>query len=271
MAEAIYLSCGDALDYTPAAAVTAGKIVLLPSLLVGVVAVGVAANELAAAQTEGVYDVLTATGTTFDDGAPVYWDDTNKLAVNPGAATASFRLGRAIGAKVSGPTLVRVELNAPMGISARTVAVADSSAVTNVTAETIVGTFTIPANALKVGSVIEFLAGIIASATNSTDTFRVRVRIGGVSGTVVADSTAIDLANGDTGVLRGQVVVRATGASGSIAAASQSILKTTANPLVIGATTIDTTAAITLVATITESVASAGNSAVASVFTAEIR
>lgn len=271
MAEAIFVQCEDALDYTPAAAVAAGKVVLLPSQQAGVIPVTLAAGELGAAIVEGVFDIAAATGTTFDDGAPVYWDDTNKLAVAAGAATASWRLGRAIGAKASGPTVVRVELNAPIGHTMRSVAVADSSAVTNTTTETVVGTFTIPAASLKVGNVIRFIAGIVASATNSTDTFRCRVRLGGASGTVVADTTAIDLANGDQGVMAGEITVRAVGASGSVAAASLSVLKTTATPIAIAGTTVDTTAAITLVATITESVANAGNSAVSTVFNAELR
>jgi predicted RecA/RadA family phage recombinase len=271
MAEALFIQDECDPDYTPGTATVAGTIILHSSGKAAVILAGLAAGELGAAIREGIFDVLAASGTTFADGESVWWDDTNNLAVNAGNANATFRVGLAVRAKVSGETVVRLSLNESDRDALNITTLADSAAVTNTVAETIAGTFTIPANTLKPGMVLDFLAAIIAAATNSTDTFRGRVRIGGVSGTVLADTTAIDLANGDTGVMHGQITVRAVGVSGSIAASSQSVLKTTANPVAIGATTLDTTVAQTLVVTIQESVASAGNSAVCSQFNVAAR
>jgi predicted RecA/RadA family phage recombinase len=272
MPEASFVHETGAIDYTPAAATDAGVVFLHPMGMAAVVLAELAANELGTAATEGQFDLASASGTVFAAGEAVWWDDTNNLAVVSGASTASFLAGRAAVAKVSGQTTVRVDLNATSGHGALgSTLIADSSAVTNTTTETVVGTLTIPANTLRIGNVVEAVAAMIATATNSTDTFRFRIRLGGVAGTVVADSTAIDLADNDTAQHRLQIVVRAIGASGSVVAASHGMMKTTASHLVVGATTVDTTAAITLVATITESVANAGNSAKLTQFVATIR
>lgn len=271
MIVAAYLQSSTSLDHTPAAALDAGSVVRLPDGRVGITTSAIAAGVAGSVCTDGLFDVAAASATVFAEGEDVYFDATNKLAVPAGNANATFRLGRAVAAKISGVTVVRTVINALSVGALRIVATADSAAVTNTVTETVMATLSIPANALTQGRVIEFLAGVIATATNSTDTFRFRVRIGGVAGAVVADTTAIDLANNDTGVLNGQVVVREDGASGSVVAASLSGLKTTANQTLLDATTLDTTAATTLVLTCTQSVANASNSARATVFVAQVR
>lgn len=273
MSEATYRMIADQQDYTPLVAVLAGLVILMADGRAGVVQADLAAAQKGSIIVEGILDFNSASATVFVDGEDVWWDDTNNLAVKTGISTATFRLGTAVGAKASGALVVRVDLNARAfgGCDKIAEAVADSAAVTNTVTETIVGTVTIPANRLKTGTIIEFLAALIATATNSTDTFQGRVRLGGVAGTVVADTTAIDLANSDVGVLKGQIVIRTDGAGGTFVAASQSQMKTTSNPLVSASVAIDTTAAITLVFTIQESVASAGNSAVAREFNVFLR
>lgn len=268
---AAYLQSSNCLDHTPTAALDAGSVVRLPDGRVGVTPSAIAAGITGTVATDGVYDLAAASGTLFTDGEDVYFDATNKLAVPAGNANANFRFGRAVAAKISGVTSVRALINAVSGLAARAVTTADSAAVTNTVAETVIGTLSIPANSLSQGRVVEFFAGVIATATNSTDTFRFRVRLGGVAGAVIADTTAIDLANSDTGVISGQVVVREDGAAGSIVGAALSTLKTTANQTLLDATALDTTAATTLVLTCTESVASASNSARATLFTASVR
>lgn len=257
-------------DYTPAAALDGGSVVLLGSGLIGITLTAIAAGVLGSVATEGLFDFNSASATVFTSGEDVFWDATNFLAVPAGDANATYRVGRATAAKVSGATTVRVLLNSNEG-SLNLTAVADSAAVSNTTTETVVGTFSIPAGALIQARIIDFMAALVATATNSTDTFRFRVRLGGVAGTVVGDTTAIDLANNDAGVIMGQVVIREDGAAGTFVAGSQSILKTTANPIVVQSTAIDTTTAKTLVVTIEESVASASNSAKLVAFNAIIR
>ena len=260
-----------ALDYTPAAALDGGSVVLLPDGRVGVTLTAIAAGILGSVATEGLFDFNSASATVFAEGEDVYWDATNFLAVPAGDANASYRVGRAVAAKISGATVVRVNINQASGLALRQVITANGSPVTNTATETVMATFAIPAGALKQGRIVEFLAAAIATATNGTDTFRYRVRLGGVAGSVVADSGAIDLANNDVLVAQGQIVVREDGAAGSIVGASQGVLKTTAFNTLLDATATDTTAALSLVLTCTQSAASAGNSTRASAFNVVIR
>lgn len=109
MAEAIYVQCDDNIDYTPAAAITAGKVVVLPNL-VGVVPVGLAANELGAMATDGVFDFAKdgTSGPVFAVGDEVHWDVTNSLAVHPQAG--SYPLGICVVAATDSESVVRVML-----------------------------------------------------------------------------------------------------------------------------------------------------------------
>lgn len=268
---AAFVQCDDNLPYTPAAALDGGSVVLLPDGRVGVTLTAIAAGVVGAVVTEGILDFNSDTATLFSEGEDVFWDAVNFLAVPAGNANASYRVGRATRAKISGDLAVRVLINATSGLALRQVVTANGSAVTNTTTETVMATFTIPAGALKQGRIIDFLAAFIATSTNGTDTFRYRVRLGGVAGSVVGDSTAIDLANNDTGVINGQIVVREDGASGSVVGAALSVLKTTAAQVLLDATAVDTTAALTLVLTCTQSAASASNSTRATIFNAIVR
>jgi predicted RecA/RadA family phage recombinase len=268
---AAFVQCDDNLPYTPAAALDGGSVVLLPDGRVGVTLTAIAAGILGSVVTEGILDFNSASATVFAEGEDVFWDATNFLAVPAGDANASYRVGRAIRAKVSGDLVVRVNINQASGLALRQVITANGTAVTNTTTETVMASFAIPAGALKQGRIIDYFAAAIATATNGTDTFRYRVRLGGVAGSVVADTGAIDLANNDVGVIAGQVVVREDGASGSIVGAAHGMLKTTGFNTLLDATSVDTTAALTLVLTCTQSAASASNSARASVFNAIVR
>ena len=62
------------------------------------------------------------------------------------------------------------------------------------------------------GKIYGFEAGIIASATNSTDTLALRVRFGSsstvTSNTAVATSAAVDVADGDVSYVRGTIHVQ---------------------------------------------------------------
>lgn len=268
---AAFVQSDDCLDYIPATALDGGSVVLLPDGRVGVTLTVLAAGVLGSVATEGLFDFNAASATLFSEGEDVYWDATNLLAVTAGAATASYRVGRAVSAKIDGQTSVRVLINATSGLALRQVQIANGAAVTNTTAETVMSTFNIPAGALKQGRIIDFMAAAIATATNGTDTFRYRVRLGGVAGAVVADSGAIDLANNDALAVNGQIVIREDGASGSIVGASQGVLKTTAFNTLLDATAVDTTAALTLVLTVVQSAASAGNSCRSTLFNAIVR
>lgn len=97
-------------------------------------------------------------------------------------------------------------------------AVAASALITNTTAETVfsTGTFTIPANYLEAGDVILVTAAGTCPSTNGADTLIIRIRIGGVAGTIIAQSPTIDVADNDDFVAYAQATVRTAGASGTL-------------------------------------------------------
>src|ERR1700742_4406776 len=68
--------------------------------------------------------------------------------------------------------------------------VAAGTALTNSTTETLLGSFTIPANTLKAGDLLRFRYQGIATATNSTDTLLHKLYIGGLAGTALLTGTA---------------------------------------------------------------------------------
>lgn len=116
------------------------------------------------------------------------------------------------------------------------------------------GTITIPANTLGAGDVVRFSAYVAIPTTVSTDTLRVRVRVGGVSGTAIFDSTAVDVANNDLLHVVGEITFRTVGAAGTAVAVvgGYSTIAGTAGPIDTSSTavsSIDTTSALTVVVT----------------------
>lgn len=98
---------GDALDYTPSAAVAAGSVVILGDI-VGIAPRDIPANTLGAIQVKGVFDFPKASGTNFVAGAKVYFAAGSGLAT---ATTSDKFCGHAVAAAISGTTSVRVLLD----------------------------------------------------------------------------------------------------------------------------------------------------------------
>jgi len=98
------------------------------------------------------------------------------------------------------------------------------------------GSFSIPST-VAAGDVVRFSAYVAIPTTVSTDTLRVHVRVGGVSGTAIFDSTAVDVANNDLLHVVGEITFRTVGAAGTAVAVvgGYSTIAGTAGP-------IDTTA-----------------------------
>lgn len=124
---ATYVQKGEAVDYTPVAAVSAGDVVVQGDL-VGVATQDIAAGVKGALVVSGVFDFPKATGdgAAITAGAKVYWDATNGVAVDAdGDATASGTgtasdldydstlpyLGKVIAAAVAGASTVRVRMS----------------------------------------------------------------------------------------------------------------------------------------------------------------
>jgi hypothetical protein len=116
------------------------------------------------------------------------------------------------------------------------------------------GTITIPANTLGAGDVVRFSAHVEIPTTVSTDTLRLRVRVGGLTGTAIYDTTAIDVANNDYATINGQLTFRTVGAAGTAKAVVNARLLMGATDAATATQTtavssIDTTSALTVVVT----------------------
>ena len=100
--------------------------------------------------------------------------------------------------------------------------VAASAAQTSTTTEALfdTGQYSIPANTLVAGTVIEVFWQGIATATTNTDTLTVKLYIGGLSGTVLATGTATDVANNVVFTGQAKIIIRTAGASGTFVATS---------------------------------------------------
>lgn len=139
---------------------------------------------------------------------------------------------------------------------------AASAAVTNTVTETAFDkTYTFPANTLKAGDVIHIRTQAIATATNSTDTLTVKLKIGS---TVVATTGALDVADNDLATIDVYIFVRTVGASGTIVGSGFVTIgppaSATTKAFQLASTAIDTTATQLISVTGQWSVASASNS-----------
>jgi len=148
------------------------------------------------------------------------------------------------------------------------VSTAASTAISNTASETTFdnASVTIPANSLQAGDIIRGRFQVIATATNSTDTLLVKVKLGS---NILASSPTVDVSNNDIVWVDLELVVRSIGASGAVisaamafngtpaAAASAADIPAASN---LASTTVDTTGDLTLSLTATWSVASSSNS-----------
>jgi len=140
---------------------------------------------------------------------------------------------------------------------------AASAAVSNTTTETAFDkSYTIPANLLVAGDVLTIKGQVIATATNSTDTLNIKLKLGS---TVLVASAAVDVANNDVVFFEITVLVRTAGASGTYVAAGHCSTVGAAGTVTqraafVASTAIDTTATNAITVTATWSAASSGDS-----------
>ena len=133
MAKARLVQRGEAVDYTPGSAVTAGD-VIVQGALVGVPANDIAANALGALAITGVFDVQKAQEAFASVGARVYWDaDGNPYGgtAGTGAATATPTsnafMGFVVKTALANDATVRVLLRSSGSIGAEAVGLGDLS------------------------------------------------------------------------------------------------------------------------------------------------
>lgn len=154
-------------------------------------------------------------------------------------------------------------------------ATADSAAVTNTTTETLFGTsYSIPANFLQAGDVLHVRGQVAVPNQNSTDTLNLKLYVGGLTGTAVCATGAIDVAINDEGLIDAYIEFRTVGGSGTMVANGTSALGTpgtvTAKPFLLASTAVATNAALVVGISATWSVASASDQALLRYFTVDL-
>ena len=109
MATATFVHDGNSIDYTPAADVAAGAVVVQGEL-VGVARTAIAANALGSLAVVGVFDFPKATGagTAITAGANCYWDAANSRATT--TATGNKLIGKCVKAAADADALVRIRM-----------------------------------------------------------------------------------------------------------------------------------------------------------------
>lgn len=103
---ASYVQKGDVVDHTPAAAVAAGDVVVIGSL-VGVAPRAIAANALGSLAIEGVFELPVATGATGAQGSAINWYAVSGVA----HASTGVAAGKLAKARAAGDATVHVVLN----------------------------------------------------------------------------------------------------------------------------------------------------------------
>lgn len=219
----------------------------------GIAKCALKANTACTAGTEAGYDPA--------DGGPVQ-------PVTPLNAGVLVVIGRFTQTKSSSSSeqFVGVELHANGSGSAEQVlnaSLAAGATLTNTTTETALSAgFSIPASRITAaGTVIRVRARVRIPGTHTTDTLRIRARLESAAGTLLGASPAVDVANGDMGLLDLTLTVRSVGASGTLSSAGLGVVAASSQVTGSATFTFDTTVAHLIVITGEWSVADAGNQA----------
>lgn len=108
-AKAIFVQEGEALDYTPAAAVVAGDVIQIGHLI-GIAKRAIAASAIGALAVSGVFSLLKSgsAGPVFSKDDSVFWDPVNLLASRGGAG--HWYIGTCTEAAATGDTRVKARL-----------------------------------------------------------------------------------------------------------------------------------------------------------------
>jgi predicted RecA/RadA family phage recombinase len=106
-----YVQRGEAVDYTPVAAVQSGDVVVQGELL-GVAKLAIPAGKLGALAVTGIFEFPKATGggTALSAGAKVYWDVAEQVAKADAEVGANKYAGKTVKAAADADAVVRVRL-----------------------------------------------------------------------------------------------------------------------------------------------------------------
>ncbi len=108
MSNVNYVKEGNAIDYTPGSAVTAGDVIVQEDL-VGVAKLDIAANEQGSLHVTGVFDFEKDVGTAMTAGKLAYWDNTAKEATE--TASGNKLIGKIVASALAADTTVRVRMD----------------------------------------------------------------------------------------------------------------------------------------------------------------
>lgn len=218
-----------------------------------------------------------ANGFHIFDGTDVMIDDCDAYALTGYGVQISTNTNRPVVRNVrtrattlSGINLTSTVTNAKrIGNSADAPSAQSVATVASTTAESVLATWTIPANDALAGTAYRFTAQGVASTTG-TPTLTIRVRLGGTSGAVIAAFTAVTTGSAISGRgwrVEGSLVSLTPGSSGTWvggASLSHHLASTTGatqSELTDAAVTRDSTADQPLVVTAQWSASSASNTA----------
>ncbi len=104
--EATFIHDGFSIDYTPAAEIAAGEVVVLGKTCF-MAKLSIPAGTLGALAATGVYDVLKTDALEFTPGEAVYWNDTTNRATQ---TTTDTYMGVAVKAAAAADATVRIHL-----------------------------------------------------------------------------------------------------------------------------------------------------------------
>lgn len=109
---ATFIHDGNSIDYTPAADVAAGAVVVQGDLI-GVARAPIAANALGSLAVNGVFDFAKATGvgTAITAGANCYWDVADGQAKTDAEGGANKLVGKCVKAAADADATVRIRLS----------------------------------------------------------------------------------------------------------------------------------------------------------------
>lgn len=254
---------GDILDLPLDAAVDSGDFVAEGEAIIGFAETdGDITADGYTLRREGVfYGAPKANGTAWVLGDNLSHDGTNFLKSST-LDIVAFAASASASSSAVGDVVL---LPAPRANPARLAAVEDDATkvyaggaittVTGTTAETVSQTALIPEGDLEAGDGLTVTGGAIATSTTSTETVIARLRIGGVTGPIIASTNAQDVANDDEAALWGQVNVMALGAAAAslingVGFASWDTTGAAYGSKIRASTALDTTAAIPVVLTL---------------------
>lgn len=105
-----FVQSGEMIDHTPSSALSAGDVVELGAVGVGIAVTDIAANKLGALQVDGVVEFPKATGggTSLSVGDKVYWDADNEEVTTGGSGNTLA--GYVVTAAGESAAVVRVKL-----------------------------------------------------------------------------------------------------------------------------------------------------------------